>query len=79
MFDADYARLAALADVIETEINALQEPAQLLPAYQTGLKNSDPLTRRAWQEVAPAAAQRRFGDCKEVNTLQLERTVNNDK
>lgn len=73
----DYARLAALAEKIETTIAALQDPGALQNACNAGLNDPDFMTRRAWRDVAPAAAERRFGDCKEVNELLLLATLAN--
>jgi hypothetical protein len=65
----DWERLAALAEDVESKIANLGSVADLRPAYQAGLL-VDAATARAWMDVAPAAARRRFGDCKEVNDLQ---------
>lgn len=66
----EYTRLIELANLIENNIAALADPGGLLPAYKVARLALDPLIRRAWADVAPAAALRRFGDCKEVNALQ---------
>lgn len=66
----NYAQLLILAENVENHIATLAEPAALLPAYRVARLALDPLLKRAWADVAPAAALRRFGDCKEVNTLR---------
>ena len=66
----DYARLADLAAGVESAIANLGGQADLLPAYQAARLAMDPHARRAWADVAPAAALRRFGDCKQVNDLR---------
>jgi len=38
--------------------------------YLAGTRSEDVYTRRAWAEVGPEAARRKFGDCKPVNELQ---------
>lgn len=70
MTDNEYTQLVNLAETIEANITALTDPAGLLPAYKVARLAPGPLIRRAWADVAPAAALRRFGDCKEVNALQ---------
>lgn len=66
----DYARLAALAEGVESNIANLGGPADLLPAYKVARLAVDLHVRRAWSEVAPAAGLRAFGDCRQVIELQ---------
>ena len=65
----DFARLADLADLVESTIATLGDVNELRPAYDAARTAADPLTRRAWADVAPAAALRMYGDCKIVNEL----------
>jgi hypothetical protein len=66
----DYARLAALAEIIERNISTMNEPDGLRTVYNAGRRAVDPHTRRAWAEVAPAAGLRVFGYCRQVNELR---------
>lgn len=70
MTDSEYTQLIELAETVENNIAALADPAGLIPAYKVARLAISPLIRRAWADVAPAAALRRFGDCKPVNELQ---------
>lgn len=73
----DYARLAALAEGVESNIANLAGPADLLPAYKVARLALDPHVKRAWADVAPAAAAlRKFGDCRE--TILLRKIAEDD-
>lgn len=64
----NYERMIEVAESIENKINDLLDPGQLLVLY-VGEHGQDIESRRAWSEVAPAAALRKFGDCAQVNEL----------
>ena len=65
----DFARLADLADLVESTIATLGGPDDLRPAYDAARAADDLHTRRAWANVGPAAALRMWGDCWQVNEL----------
>lgn len=67
--DWDYSELLNLGLGVEAAISALATPGQLVGVYKAASLGADPHTRRAWADVAPAAALRRFGDCRPVNEL----------
>lgn len=66
----EFTELISLAEAVENHIAALADPDGLLPAYRVARLALSPLIRRAWADVAPAAALRRFGDSQAVNALQ---------
>ena len=66
----EFTELISLAEAVENHIAALPDPDSLLPAYRVARLALSPLIRRAWADVAPAAALRRFGDCLQVNALR---------
>jgi len=67
----NYNILIGLAKTIENTIADMSAESDLLPAHKTvvALAENDEFLR-AWLEVAPAAAARKFGDCKPVNELR---------